>query len=447
MRKQRSVVMFAALCSGFPATAQSLAGAYPEYLFTNADEPVQSAWGADAAGAAEVPPQGRQPDPDWINWIAPGEWCGTTQRYMAELAALGLDPSRAVCEPMGPCDDPWMRDASIPDATTPAKTVQLSIHVFCESDGTNCGATLADVDAAVARLSATYAPWGFQFVYVTEFVNNSRYRNITNNEGMMKHRYADSPTTMLNVYVVNTEGFSWGTFPWSQEAQTAYGGIVMDDSVFVFNPTTFTHEVGHCLGLYHVFHGVDEVPPCSDCYEVNDPGTDRDITGDLCSDTYPTPRNSGNCFDPEGTDACSGNAWGAWGQTPYQNYMSYAHFGCNIEFTAQQAGRMHCWTEDLLSGWLVAAPPPNVPGTPVLTSQGGGQILVSWSDNSTDEDGFRIERARKQKNKWVESQVTDVGADVTSILDAPGPGTFRYRVRAYNSNGDSAWSAWTQINN
>jgi hypothetical protein len=108
---------------------------------------------------------------------------------------------------------------------------------------------------------------------------------------------------------------------------------------------------------------------------------------------------------------------------------------------------MHCWTEDMLSGWLVAAPPPNTPGTPVLTSQGGGQVLVAWADNSNDEDGFRVERMRKQKNRWVESQVTDVGADVTSILDAPGSGTFRYRVRAYNGTGDSAWSAWSQINN
>jgi hypothetical protein len=187
------------------------------------------------------------------------------------------------------------------------------------------------------------------------------------------------------------------------------------------------------------------VTQCGDCYEpAGRPPEVGDVTGDLCSDTNPTLRSASSCVDPSGLDACTGNPWL---DTPFRNYMSYS-LSCAIEFTPHQAGRMHCWTEDVLTGWLVPPPPPNAPGTPVLTSQGGGQVLVTWADNSDDETGFRVERARKSGKKWVETQiVADVGADVTSITNSPGSGTFRYRVLSYNANGQSAWSGWAEISN
>jgi hypothetical protein len=102
----------------------------------------------------------------------------------------------------------------------------------------------------------------------------------------------------------------------------------------------------------------------------------------------------------------------------------------------------------VLSGWLVLPGPPDAPGAPDLTKIGGGQILIAWSDNSDDEDGFEVEREKKSGPAWIETQIiADVQADITSTIDAPGPGTFRYHVRAHNSYGSSDWSSWTQIKN
>ena len=57
------------------------------------------------------------------------------------------------------------------------------------------------------------------------------------------------------------------------------------------------------------------------------------------------------------------------------------------------------------------------------------------------------EQYGKSGNKWINTQIiADVGTDVTSVTDAPGTGTFRYRVMAYN-DVESAWSAWTQVTN
>lgn len=387
----------------------------------------------------------------WMNTPSPGEWCTTYRRYLADLVGQGINPLAVICAENGPCDNPVDRNAAIPTPSTPIKTVRLSIHVFCENGGGNCAATQADVDTAVARLNADFAPWRIQFVAEANFISSTRYRYLDPNteSSGMKRTYADSPATKLNVYVVNTgSGVSWGTYPWTPDALGAQGGVVMHESWFVAAttlPTICTHEVGHCLGLWHTFHGVDEVPPCGDCYEAaGRTPADGDITGDRCSDTNPTPQNSNNCFDPPGTDPCSGSPWVS---TPYLNYMGYSHT-CPIEFTAQQAGRMHCWTASALSGWLLVPMPPTAPGTPTLTKIAGGQVQIAWADNSANEDGFRAQRETRSGPNWINTQIVAIVAtNITSAIDAPGAGTFRYRVQAFNGIGDSVWSAWTQIKN
>lgn len=382
---------------------------------------------------------------------APIAWCLSNEVYLEAMWQFGIDATG--CIQYGPCDDPLTRDASIPTASTPIKTIQLIIHIFCENNGRNCAATLEDADTAVARLNEDFLPWRIQFVHTAHFVKSTKYRYLdrTTESAQMKAAYATSPSTMLNIYVVDTGGVSWGIAPWIPYALDAQGGIVMHEEWFVATsriPTVLTHEVGHCLGLYHTFRGVDETDPCSDCYEYAGRTSEvGDITGDFCSDTNPTPSNPNNCSDPLDLDPCTG---GPWFDTPYLNYMGYSR-DCPIEFTPQQAGRMHCWTDHTLSGWLTSPPPPPppaAPGAPVLTPLGEGLIGIEWVDNSADEDGFRIERERRQ-GRWRDTTIiATVPANTTSTTDAPGAGTFRYRVQAFsNASGDSSWSGWTQIDN
>jgi hypothetical protein len=302
------------------------------------------------ADGADLPDAASPVDPNWINTLAPGESCGTYQRYLAELAALGINPLDGVCPGNGPCDDPLNRNTAIPTGDTPIKTCRLSIHVFCNKRGSDCATSQAVVDAAVAALNTHYAPWRIQFIYQTNFIKDDKYRVLdAGEEGPMKRRYADSPGTKLNVYVVDSGGVSWGTFPWDPQALTYMGGIVLHQTAIGGSWTgIFTHEVGHCIGLWHTYHGVTEVPQCGDCYEpAGRTPAQGDVTGDLCSDTAPTPRNY-SCSDPGTIDPCSGLPWGT---TPLTNFMSTG-ITCQTEFTPQQAGRMHCWTNGVLTGWL-----------------------------------------------------------------------------------------------
>lgn len=374
------------------------------------------------------------------------EFCTTQEHYVAKRQIVE-NFSDAPCPDQGFADDPVIRNAAIPTPATPIKTYRLSIHVFQEDNGSNPAATEANVGTAVALLNTKYAPWRIQFVYETNFINSTKYRTLSTSseEYFMKKDHANSPATKLNVYVVNTGGGNWGTFPWDSDSLGLQGGIVMHDFYFVSSTSpVFTHEVGHCLGLWHTHHGVTEVTACGDCYEFLDrTPADGDLTGDRCGDTNPM-RNDSSPINP-GIDPCTSSPFVL--PLPFSNYMSYS-LSYAAEFTPQQAGRMHRWTSDALSGWLYFPSAPAAPGTPTLTKQSGGVILVTWADNSTNEDGFRVQRETKSGPNWINQQiVATVLVNTTSTTNSPGTGTFRYRVQAFNGVGDSAWSSWKQIKN
>ncbi len=97
---------------------------------------------------------------------------------------------------------------------------------------------------------------------------------------------------------------------------------------------------------------------------------------------------------------------------------------------------------------------PTVPGTPsalTATTVSGHQINLSWVDNATNEQGFKVER--KIGTDGTYKQIRYLSANTTSYRDKwlnSGIEYF-YRIRAYNRYGDSDYSnetnATTSANN
>ncbi len=111
------------------------------------------------------------------------------------------------------------------------------------------------------------------------------------------------------------------------------------------------------------------------------------------------------------------------------------------------------WTE-----WTTVQVAETLPGAPsnVGAMDVGNQqdVNVSWTDNSFNEQAFRIERTTWTNNNWSTPTITTVEANETDFEDSPGMGRFRYRIQALNEGGESAWSestivsvtdGWTQV--
>ncbi len=85
----------------------------------------------------------------------------------------------------------------------------------------------------------------------------------------------------------------------------------------------------------------------------------------------------------------------------------------------------------------VPAAPTNLVATAISTSQ----INLAWTDNATNETGFKIERCTGAGCSTF-TQIATVGANVISYSDTglSASTTYTYRVRATNASGDSDYS-------
>jgi len=95
----------------------------------------------------------------------------------------------------------------------------------------------------------------------------------------------------------------------------------------------------------------------------------------------------------------------------------------------------------IVYGNIGGTPPATVPPSDLtITMPSDTQALLSWHDNSSDEWGFRVERRMGTTGTY--STLANLGAGVTTYTDSGllSGMTYYYRVCAYQSGGNSAYS-------
>jgi PKD repeat protein len=131
-----------------------------------------------------------------------------------------------------------------------------------------------------------------------------------------------------------------------------------------------------------------------------------------------------------------GDGGSANGTTANHTYTTAGSYSATLTVTDNQ-GATGTTTIGITvnSGQTAPATPSNL-----TASVGANRLLtLNWSDNSSNESGFYVERATKTKNLQF-SRIATLGANVRTYSLTETSGQWVYRVQAYNSIGASNYS-------
>lgn len=227
-------------------------------------------------------------------------------------------------------------DALAPTLTVPSllcRTVKVVWHIIYESTTVQKG-YMSDqtVRDSIKAMNTHFSGSGFKFVLdkITRTQNAEWFNKVDSRSSLqddMKKKLHVGDATTLNVYTVNfprPSALGYAYLPQYYAANPWNDGVVIKHSSVPggaatnFNQgKTLTHEVGHWLGLLHVFN---EQGQC--------------VEQDMVSDTPVQSTETLGC--PASKDSCP-NLPGA---DSIHNFMDYSWDSCMTSFTPGQITRM-----------------------------------------------------------------------------------------------------------
>ena len=329
------------------------------------------------------------------------------------------------CAEITTCHMPEIRDGYLYESSQAIKIIRTKVRIIRETNGTNPAVTKQQVAMQMHHLNLDYAPYGIQFTYIIDYIDDSSIRTITGSNvsiliakvTALMAKYVSEEDKYCNIFV-GTAPLSLGIHPWFP--QQGNHGIFMSENLQFYprnNRSSLTHEMGHVLGLLHTFVGYSEIfctNPCAENMVQN-----GDLTGDFCSDTPPQDQSFTAGFTPT-IETCNNIPFDS---IPHINYMSYSDN--KLEFTPQQVARMHCYLESFenRSSWI----DDTNPDIPYIYEDDFGYSFIEEEMNpSTD---------------WVD--IISKGVSVNGLLDdnAIGPFNLDFDLSFYGKSYNKIYIA------
>ena len=249
----------------------------------------------------------------------------------------------------------------------------------------------------------------------------------SSNDGFMdevqgwRNTYGADMVTMISedtnycgiAYIMTTETSSFGQYAFSVTASNCLSN------------QTLAHELGHNQGNAH------------------------DRANSSNAGVYPYSYGFRRC-ETDGTGfrtvmsySCSGGTRVNYFSNPNVTYNGFAtgiDYNIDPNNSADTAQSMNN-TADTVAAFMesVTTNPPDSPSNLIANAQSYDRIDLIWTDNATDETGFKVERSLDQST-WTE--IATLGANATnySNMGLSGNTVYSYRIRAYNGSGNSDYT-------
>ncbi len=247
---------------------------------------------------------------------------------------MGTENRGFVCLPQGGELDPV--NAGVPNIES--AMIRLKIYVIRNGSGQG-GATTAEVDSLIAHTRADYARYNIHF-------------NVSREDLPCSTCLTDPPTADLFALMEDDPTvISAGVYPapasWAYSGGATYPTLPSLECFVGLKPGSFdggilSHEIGHCLGLYHTFHGEfcnGSEYPCDEC---------GDMVCDTVIDTF-----GDQLREHVDKDTCEFDL-GEYTPDPAPtgdplNIMAYSWSSCMTTFTNGQVQRMLYFIENSLT--------------------------------------------------------------------------------------------------
>lgn len=196
---------------------------------------------------------------------------------------------------------------------------------------------------------------------------------------------------------------------------------VHDDSIYncLGSNNTLAHELGHNQGNMHDLANSSFPGAYPDSYGYRVCGVFRDIMSYSCQGEIRIPYFSSS--DPS---------------------LTYAGQPIGVAGSADTARSMTATAPTVAAFRQSVTAPPTVPAAPgnlAANAVSSSEIGLAWQDNATDESGYRVERSA-DGSSWLEIAALSANAISYSDTGLQPQQTWNYRVLAWNSVGNSAYS-------